>query len=367
MSGAVFDLWPPAWQDRPALSSSGDTYASAVTTAFMKAVVVHSPGDPEELQVTSVPVPRPGPNQVLVRVQAATVGRTDTGVRSGSIPAGFPLVVGSDAAGDVVLVGSGVTECSPGGFVPSSRSAPVLDRPGGHADYVVVPASELHPIPDNVSCISSVSVGRPFSRAWRALFGDGRLGPNERVVVIGAADPVGIAAIQICRWKGSPVIAVSDGRHAQRLQAIGATRVVSQSAPHLPKHVRTGLGHQGASAIVNVLGTALAASLEILDQHGRLVFLGGDVPQMLDIHRLVELDARVSGSAAGADGADVRHIHKLLSEATFVPVIDSIYSLSQVGQAHRRAESEERFGAILLVPDYLDRSAEKLTKLFEED
>jgi NADPH:quinone reductase-like Zn-dependent oxidoreductase len=231
---------------------------------------------------------------------------------------------------------------------------------------MVVSAAELHSIPDNVSFISSASVGRTFSTAWTALFQDGRLGMNERVVVIGAAHPIGIAAVQICRWKGSSIVAVSDGRHAQRLAALGANRVVSLSAPDLADHVRAGLDGQGATVVVNVTGSALPASMQMLDRNGRLVLTGSGPPQLLDVHQLVEQRAHIIGSTAHIDAVDIHHVLKLLSEATFLPVIDSIYPLSKAGEAHRRAESELTFGAVLLVPDHLYRSAEELTEPLEE-
>ncbi len=319
------------------------------------------------MQVIGVPIPRPGPGEVLVRVHAATVSPLDIGMRSGANTVDLPFPVGSDVAGDVVLVGPGVTECSPGDRVLALVDALGRPRPGGCADYVVVPAADLHPIPDRVSFISSASVGRAFSRAWTGLIRDGRLAMNERVVVVGAADLVGIAAVQICRWKEGSVIAVSNGRHAKRLQALGATRVISQSAPNLPDHVRVGLGKRNASLVVNVRGMALPDSLEMLDVHGRLVVMGGATPQMLDVRRLVESQAQVIGSVGNTDAADVHHIHKLLGEAVFLPVIDSIYPLSEAVPAYQRAESEEAFGAVVLVPDYLFRSREQVTEILEEE
>ncbi len=333
----------------------------------MNAAVLHSPGNSEEMHITALPVPRPGPGQVLLRVNAALVSPTDLENLSGSTSANSPSVPGSDVAGEVILVGAGVTECSPGDRVLVMSESAGRTRPGGYAEYVVVSAAELHSIPDNVSFISSASAGRAFSRAWTALFHDARLGTLERVAVIGAADPIGIAAIQICRWKGSSVVTVSNGRHAKRLNAIGATRVVSQSAPNLADHVRAGLGRRGATVVLSVYGRALPSSIEMLDRKGRLVMTGGGDPQLVDVRRLVETQAHVIGSTALIDSVDVHHILKLLSEATFLPVIDSIYPLSQAGEAHRRAKSEVTFGAVLLVPDYLYRSAEQLTELLEED
>lgn len=339
----------------------------AVAPAVMQAVVVEAPGATEQMRVTGVPVPRPGPGEVLVRVHAGTVSPVDIGIQSGTITVELPFLIGSDVAGDVVIVGPGVTECSPGDRVLALSATMGRTRPGGCADYVVVPATDLHPIPDGVSFVGSVSVGRTFSRAWTGLIRDGRLGMNERVVVVGAADPIGIASIQICRWKKSRVIAVSNGRHAKRLQALGATRVISQSAPNLPDHVRVGLGKQDASLVVDVLGTALPASLEMLGVHGRLVVMGGFSPQLLDVRRLVESRAQIMGSIDQTDTSDVHQIHKLLGEAVFFPVIDSIYPLSQAIRAHRRAISEAAFGAVVLVPDYLFGSGEQVTELLEEE
>lgn len=112
---------------------------------------------------------------------------------------------------------------------------------------------------------------------------------------------------------------------------------------------------------------ALPDSLEMLDVHGRLVVMGGATPQMLDVRRLVESQAQVIGSVGNTDAADVHHIHKLLGEAVFLPVIDSIYPLSEAVPAYQRAESEEAFGAVVLVPDYLFRSREQVTEILEEE
>jgi NADPH2:quinone reductase len=327
---------------------------------------MHTLGDPGVLSTAHVPVPRPGQGQVLVRVHAAPISLQDLSIRSGENRAALPLVPGSDAAGDVVLVGPGVTEWSRGDRVIVVGDPPGRPQPGAYADYLSASAADLALIPDNVSFLSSASVVRTFSTAWSALLQDGRLGMNERVVVVGAADPIGIAVVQICRWKGSKVIAVSNGRHAPRLGALGATRVISESAPDLSAHVATALEERGATVVINLTGSQLPASAEMLDQNGRLVLTKGDTPQLLDVQLLVDRQAQVIGSAARIDTADVNHILKLLSEATFLPVIDSIYPLSQAVDAHRRAASEQTFGAVILVPDHLHRSDEEITQLRKE-
>jgi NADPH:quinone reductase-like Zn-dependent oxidoreductase len=330
----------------------------------MNAIVMRTPGDPDVLRATRVPVPRPGKDQVLLRVRAAVV--TQPVIRSGKSPAIIPTFPISDASGEVILVGRGVTGWSRGHRVIAVGDSIGRIQPGRCADYLVVSSGDLHAIPDNVSFLGAVSVGRTFAAAWSALVEDGRLGLTERAVVIGAAHPIGIAAVQICRWRDSPVIAVANGRHAPRLGALGTTRTISQSAPDLAGHVIAGLGGRPANVVLNVTGEKLSESLQMLDRHGRLVLTSGGGPRPLDLHLLVDRHAHVMGSSARVDEVDISHILELLSEGTFLPVIDSIFPLSHATRAHQRTESPEVFGSVLLVPDHLFQSTQKITQPREE-
>jgi len=332
----------------------------------MTAVVLRTPDHPGILRISRAPVPRPGEDQVLLRVHAAAVTRPDILIRSSKSPPVIPILPGLDASGEVILVGREVTEWSRGDRVVAVGDSIGRTQPGAYADYLVVSSKDLHAIPANVSFLGAVSVGRTFATAWSALVEDGRLGMNERAVVIGAAHPIGIAAVQICRWRDSPVIAVANGRHAPRLGALGATRTISQSAPDVAGHVIAGLGARTAAVVLNVTGELLSESLHMLDRHGRLVLTSGGDRQPLDLQLLVDRQAQVMGSSARVDKTDISHILKLLSEGTFLPVIDSIFPLSQATRAHQRTESPQVFGAVLLVPDHLYRSTEKITQLRKE-
>ena len=329
----------------------------------MNAVVLPTPREADVVQTIRAPVPRPRAGEVLVQVHASVVSLRPP--FSGR-PFNSRLVPGSNAAGEVVLVGPGVTEWSRGDRVVVTERVPGRSNPGTYADFVTVPAADLHLIPDNVSYAGAVSVARAFGTAWSALFRDGRLAMSERVVVIGAADPIGIAAVQICRWRGSRVVAVADGRHAPRLAALGTTRTISQSAPDLASHVMAGLDGERATVVLNVAGALIPESLRVLGRNGRLIITAGSEPQMLDVRLLVSQQAHVMGSSVDVDAVDVHHILKLLSEGTFIPVIDSIYRLSEAAAAHHRATSEQTFGAVLVVPDHLFESTEKITKLDKE-
>ncbi len=337
-----------------------------MSSAVMNAVVMGLPEGPEVLASRRLPVPQPGRGEVLVQVHAAAVSSPGRPVPPDGSSVVSPYVPGSDAAGEVLLPGPGVAEWSPGDRVIVLGEDPTDTRPGAYAEYLTASAGRLHPIPRNVSFLTAASVVRSLATAWAALFRHGRLGTEERVVVMGAANPDGIAAVQICRWKGIRVIAVSDGRHARRLGALGATRVVSHSAPDLTGRINTGLGEQGATVVIDVEGTALPASLELLESDGRFVVTEGAEKQLIDVRLMVERRARVIGSAGPIDGVDIAHILKLIGEATFVPVIDSIHPLSKAAEAHHRAASPEAFGAVLLVPDRFHTSSEEFAQLREE-
>ena len=338
-----------------------------MTPAVMNAVLMQDPGGPEVLRTAARPVPRPGTGQVLVRTQAAVVSPVDLSIRSGALAVDLPFLPGTDASGEVLLVGPKVTEWSPGDRVVAISDSMGRTRAGGYADYLLVDATELHSIPDNVSFICGANVGRDFSTAWAALFHDARLGMNERVVVVGAAHPIGIAAVQICHWKGARVIAVSDGRHAQRLTALGANRVISHSAPNLARHVRAGFEGRGATVVINVVDSALPSSVEMLERDGRLVLPGGGDPQLSEVEKLIEPPTSVVGGTTEVDPVDIQHVFKLLGEATLLPVVDSIHPLSEAAAGHRRAEYETTFGAVLLVPDQLHELPHEVCELLEED
>lgn len=319
----------------------------------MNAILSPAAGDASDVHTVLVPVPRPRRGGVLVRTRAVDLS-TSGASRRWSL------------SGEVVLVGSGVTEWSRGDRVVAIAKDPQGGQRRLGADFVVLPAAELHAIPTNVSFLSAAAVAHSFATAWEALFHRGRLGFAERVVVIGASHPAGLAAVQISRWRNCQVVVVADGHQAPRLRALGADRVVSQSAPNLPDHVTAGLGGHRATVVVDVVGAALQPSQRLLDHEGRLVLTAPSEPQLVDTDLLINRRVQILGSGARFDTVDLRHIFKLLSNGIFIPVIDSIHRFSGAAQAFRKAGSADRIGSVLLVPDDLFRSEEKPTRINEE-
>jgi NADPH:quinone reductase-like Zn-dependent oxidoreductase len=261
----------------------------------------------------------------------------------------------------VVIVGGGVTEWSKGDRVVAITETP--QKGLLTADFAAIPAADLHAVPPNVSFLGAAAVMHPFATAWEALFHSGHQGLGERVVVIGGSNPAALAAVQICRWRKSRIVVVADGHRAPRLRALGADLVVSRSAPDLPRHVIAGLGGP-AGLVIQVEGGPIDQSLAMLGPDGRLVVVGATEPQVVHVDLIVERRIHLIGSQAHFDTVDVDHILKLLSDGTFVPVIDSIHTFSQADRAGLRLESSDRVGSVVLVPDAL--SDQETARIREE-
>ncbi|MGA9821659.1 MAG: alcohol dehydrogenase catalytic domain-containing protein, partial [Desulfobaccales bacterium] len=160
----------------------------------MKAIRVHSFGEPEVMRLEEVPEPQPGPGQVLVKVQAAGVNPVDTYIRAGAYAAAaaLPYTPGMDAAGVVEAVGAGVKAVAPGDRVYTSGSVS-----GAYAEKTLCLESQVHPLPPQVTFAQGAGVNVPYAAAYRALLQRARAAPGEVVLVHGASGGVGVAATQL--------------------------------------------------------------------------------------------------------------------------------------------------------------------------
>ena len=325
-------------------------------TATMTAVRMHRRGGPEVLHLETVPVPEPGVGEVLIRVLAATVNHTDLFHRSGRfhIQKPLPHTLGMDVAGEIAGVGDGVADWRLGDRVVATFEALGRERDGAYADYTVVPQVELRRIPNGLDTVAAASIGLAFTTAWTALLHTGGLGDaDERVVVHAASSGVGSAALQIARWKGAQVIAVSEPPKAARLQALGAAVVVDRGASDLVAPVMDATGGRGASLVLDLVGRcSLAASVAMLADRGRVVCAGtlsGDRAE-LDVMDLIMKHGSVRGSFDAISAADFDTILARFADHSFEPVIDCVLDLRQAREAHERIEAKANFGKVVLVP-----------------
>src|SRR5690625_2947224 len=191
----------------------------------MRAIGVHNPGGPEQLEVLDLPVPEPGPSELRIAVAAAAVNPTDTvlreGVRADELPR--PLVPGMDSAGVVEAVGEGV-ELAPGDRVVAIVD-PRTERGGAYAEQIVVPAASVARIPEEMDLIAAATLPLNALTARRAL--DLMRAPRAgTIAVTGAAGAVGGYAIELAKHAGLRVVADAKSEDVALVESLGADRVL---------------------------------------------------------------------------------------------------------------------------------------------
>lgn len=348
----------------------------------MKAVVIREHGGLDTLRLDEIERPEPQAGEALVRVRAAALNNMDVWARSGP-PGGkpvfpwgspkLPMITGGDVAGVVEKVGPGVTGLAAGDRVVVN---PILScgrcerclageqsmcaeyrvfgehRPGGMAEYTVVPAGNLVHIPDGVAFEVAAAAPACFTTAWRGLITAGRLRAGEDLLVVGASGGVGTAAIEIGRFAGARVLAlVGDERKAEKAAAMGAAPIVRTAYPAFSERVLELTG-VGVHVVSDPVGAATwPESIRSLRRGGRMVICGasgGNRPDF-DIREVYQRHRQIIGAPMGSV-TEFRTVMDLIFRGALRPVIHAVLPLAQIREAHRIFESREHFGKIVLVP-----------------
>ncbi|HEV2206225.1 MAG TPA: NADPH:quinone reductase, partial [Candidatus Acidoferrales bacterium] len=193
----------------------------------MKAIVVHEFGGPEVLKYEEIPTPRPEAGQVLVRIHAAGVNPYDTYMRSGTyaIKPPLPYTPGSDAAGEVEAVGSGITKFKAGDRVYTAKTVT-----GAYAEYALALESQVHLLPANISYTQGAGVWVPYGTAYHALYQCALARAGETVLIHGASGGVGSAAVQLARALGATVLGTAGSdKGLELVKREGAHRAFNHS------------------------------------------------------------------------------------------------------------------------------------------
>lgn len=235
----------------------------------MRAAVATAYGPPSTVTLVEVPVPEVGPNDVLVRVAAASVNFPDLLLVAGryQVTLPVPFVPGSDLAGTVVAVGEHVT-----GFMAGDRVAGTL-RDGAFAEYAVVPQDAAYRLPDGVDLAAAAAFGVVYATAYPALRWTAELRAGERLGVLGAGGGVGLAAVDVGRLLGADVTAVATGPHKLAVcREHGATTTVDLAQDDLRTRLRE---DGGLDVVIDLIGgPATEVALRALRPGGRLVTVG---------------------------------------------------------------------------------------------
>ncbi|MDQ4135790.1 MAG: zinc-binding dehydrogenase [Pseudomonadota bacterium] len=322
----------------------------------MKAAVVTEGA----LAVREVPVPRPKPNEVLVRIRAASLNRADLGVaaghRHGSL-GGPGAIPGLEWAGEVVEAGAEVGTLRPGDRVMCSGS-------GGYAEYAVTDWGRAAPIPEGMSFDTATTLPLALQTMHDAIVTQGRLAPGESILIQGASSGVGLMGLQIAiRCGASAVIGTSTNPERRaRLAEFGATLALDTSDPAWPEKAREATGGKGVNVIIDQVSASVAnANMQAAAVLGRIVNvgrLGGARGEFdFDLHALKRI-SYIGVTFRTRSVEEVREINRRMRADLWEAVaagelqvpVDSSFPLDAVADALARMRANRHFGKILLIP-----------------
>jgi NADPH:quinone reductase-like Zn-dependent oxidoreductase len=340
----------------------------------VKAIQFQQHGGPEVLKYVEVTDPAIRPGEVLVRVRACALNRLDLWVRQGlpNVPIPLPHIPGSDVAGEIAQVGSGVTTVRAGQkvvLVPGVTCGKCaaclagLDNrcrqftnlgymvDGGCAEFVRVPEVNCLPYPQNLSFEQAAAVPLVFQTAWHMLVARAELQPGEDVLILGAGSGVGVAAIQIAKFFGAQVIATaSSDEKLVKARELGADHTINHKSQKIRDEVRRITGKRGVDVVFEHVGTATwDDSLASLAASGRLVTCGATTgyDAKVDLRFLFTRQLSLLGSYMGTKN-DLRTVMKLVAGGRLKPVVDRVFPLAEAAAAHAYLESGAQFGKVVL-------------------
>jgi NADPH2:quinone reductase len=320
----------------------------------MKAIRVSEYGGPSVLKLEEIPAPSPGPNQVLVRNHAVGVNPVDTYLRSNTDNRGpkLPYTPGSDAAGVVEAVGSGVTTVKAGDRVYVGGTVT-----GAYAELCLCEQLQVHPLPANASFAQGAAMNVPYATAYHALFNRGHGQAGETVLVHGASGGVGIGAVQLARAAGLTVIGTAGTERGRRLVLEqGAHHVLDHAAPGYLDEVMRLTGGQGVDIVLEMLANVnLQKDLGIIAMRGRIVVIGNRGNVEINARLAMNKDAAILGMALfHASPAQLRGVHAALVEGlrngTLRPVIGQEFPLGQAARSHEAVMEAGHHGKVVLIP-----------------
>jgi NADPH:quinone reductase-like Zn-dependent oxidoreductase len=344
----------------------------------VKAIRYEGFGGVDVLEYVDVPDPQPGPRDVVVQVGATALNRLDVVQRNGwyQLP-GFtlPHISGMDIAGTIVAVGDDVTGVAEGDRVvidPSMTEVPegsklagygdlygvlgvlggTLD--GGYAELCLAPATHVHRVPESMDDVTAAVFPTAWLTAWHALIEVGRLEPGETLLLHAAGSGVSIAAMQIAAWRGARVLATAGGQaKCERALELGVAAACDNRADDVVAFARRETDGRGVDIVFDHVGPALfAPSLFSLRPRGRLVTSGnttGDQATIPSLGHLFHSGISIIGSDPYRyrEFAEAWEVYTSLAPAA---VVADELALVDAAEAHRRMESGDFFGKLLLRP-----------------
>ncbi len=311
--------------------------ATMTEKATMKAVVIHGFGGPEKLSVEEVSIPKPGANDVLVRVRAAGLNPVDWKLREGLLPsARFPMTMGIDFSGTVEAVGPAVKKFSVGEEVFGQVEA---DDIGSYAEFCTAPASACAAKPDGLDHVQAAALPVAALTAWQALFDLGQVQPGQTVLIHAAAGGVGSFAVQFARWKKARVIGTASTQSLVTARNLGAEEVVDYRKMKFEEMVRD------VDMVLDLIGgDTQERSFKVLKRGGIIV----STVQPPEQQKLDQFGVRGLMMRQKPNGEQLQKIGDLVAAGTVKVNIEAVMPLDQARAAQERSQSGHAHGKIVL-------------------
>jgi len=298
----------------------------------MKAAAIDRFGGPEVIHTRSLPVPKPGPHEVLIRLNTAGIGVWDPYVRAGELSSGapaFPQVIGNDGAGIVVAVGERVTRHRVGEPVYAYS----MDG-GFYAEYVAVNEDNVAPIPPGVNQDEAGALGADGVTALRGLEDELELEAGQTIMIFGASGGIGHLAVQLAKRIGAKVLAVASGGDGVALVGRLGADVAIDGRRDDPAEAARAFAPGGLdAALILTHGEGLDAALQAVKKGGRVAYPNGVEPEP----RVP--DGIESHAYDGTPDLDAfNRLNRLIGSSRFHVELGRVYRLEDAQVAHREID-----------------------------
>jgi NADPH:quinone reductase len=349
---------PLANQNLSNLLAFGELRIMEKIPSQMTVIGISKPGGPEVLLPETRAVPAPGPGEILIKVAAAGVNRPDVAQRSGTYPPppGASDLPGLEVAGEVVALGEASHKHRLGDKVMS------LVAGGGYAPYCIAQDAQAMTVPSSLSMLEAGATPETLMTVWHNVFERGRLQPGETILIHGGSSGIGTMAIQLAKAFGSRVIVtVGSKAKAEACLKLGADHAINYKTEDFVAAVKTMTSGTGPNLILDMVGgDYVERNYEAAAIDGRIIQIAvlGGATATANFARLMVKRLHHTGSTlrprSNADKAAMvsaieAKVMPLLREGRIKPLMDSTFPLEKAADAHRRMESGEHIGKIVLV------------------
>ncbi len=322
----------------------------------MKAWLIDELAGIQALRLRDVPDPKPGPGEVLLDLLYAALNPADRYLAERQYPArpSLPHILGRDGIGVVAGVGEGVADVKIGEKCTIMRGETGVNKPGTFAERVVIPATDLAPVPAGWSDQEAAGASLVYLTAYQALTMWGPLPDNAVVLVTGASGGVGVASVQLAAAMGYTVVALSRSASKRtRLQQLGATVVIDPQDSVWRKELKKNI--KGVDLAVDSVGGALLSEvIDVLGQSGRVSLVGrlaGTVPNF-NTATLFFRRLKMGGVAVGTYTREESRqawaeVQRFLAQASTRPLVDSVFAFDKLPDAFEKL-AQGPMGKVLL-------------------